>query len=490
MLSKKDVCVHWAHNSTSHSIPKITRTKNVIIRIMWSLLTLLSVLTCSILIFMSISDYLKYEVVTQIRVIDEIESEFPTITICNKEPFVTEAARQIFNNISNNFEQFILSSTYEENFFSFLTNYIVMTKMKTSSYTDEQLLSLNYNRTQFIFNCQFNFIECDYDTFQWYFDYIYGICYRYNTGYYFNNTLIGSDGTISTISSSSVTYGLRLSLFLGIENNKNNLNFHVVSKGGVVFIGNSSFLPSTQDLISFTAGIETNIDVKRVFTKKLSPPHGHCLQDLSKSNSDYYKHLIKLNRKYRRSDCLIISRQVPVENICNCSSTFYIKYDHSLGYCETFAEIKCAFEVTTHSEKLMKNDFDTCPLECEAFTYDYGVSTLGPINKVNLRNTKNYLISKGLIFSNITDDDLISSLGYVNIYYNRLGYTEINEKPSYTVVSLISNIGGTIGLFLGLSVLSLFEIIELAIMLISHSLKPINKRIKKIKVQPPIDNQL
>lgn len=47
------------------------------------------------------------------------------------------------------------------------------------------------------------------------------------------------------------------------------------------------------------------------------------------------------------------------------------------------------------------------------------------------------------------------------VYFENMKYMEISEKPSMTWNGLLSNIGGTIGLFLGMSVMSLIEVLEL-----------------------------
>ena len=53
-----------------------------------------------------------------------------------------------------------------------------------------------------------------------------------------------------------------------------------------------------------------------------------------------------------------------------------------------------------------------------------------------------------------------------SIYYESLEYTLINQKSKMDVFDLISNIGGNLGLFIGISFLSLAEFIELFIEII------------------------
>jgi hypothetical protein len=42
-----------------------------------------------------------------------------------------------------------------------------------------------------------------------------------------------------------------------------------------------------------------------------------------------------------------------------------------------------------------------------------------------------------------------------------MSFTEITEKPSFPFVDLISNVGGTFGLFLGIILLSFLEVVEI-----------------------------
>ncbi|KAK0055368.1 degenerin unc-8, partial [Biomphalaria pfeifferi] len=54
----------------------------------------------------------------------------------------------------------------------------------------------------------------------------------------------------------------------------------------------------------------------------------------------------------------------------------------------------------------------------------------------------------------------------LNIYYRDLNYEEINEEPDYDTYQLMSDFGGTIGLWLGFSILSLFEIFQIFVPLL------------------------
>jgi hypothetical protein len=61
---------------------------------------------------------------------------------------------------------------------------------------------------------------------------------------------------------------------------------------------------------------------------------------------------------------------------------------------------------------------------------------------------------------NITLEDLRSSLVAFNIYFDSFKLTRIRQMPKRDILDLISNFGGILGLFLGLSFLSFAEIIQ------------------------------
>ena len=78
--------------------------------------------------------------------------------------------------------------------------------------------------------------------------------------------------------------------------------------------------------------------------------------------------------------------------------------------------------------------------------------------------------------------DVKQSIINLNVFYDRLSFTEITEKPSFPFVDLVSNVGGTFGLFLGISLLSFLEIVEIIyVMLLIFFKKSRNDKISSTK---------
>ena len=84
-----------SENSTSHGIPSILRTNRLTIRILWTDCLLASISGCSYMVYKTISDYLNYETVSKIEYITELKSEFPTVSICMNNPFLTKESENL-----------------------------------------------------------------------------------------------------------------------------------------------------------------------------------------------------------------------------------------------------------------------------------------------------------------------------------------------------------------------------------------------------------
>ncbi|KAL9982332.1 hypothetical protein ACROYT_G004361 [Oculina patagonica] len=62
------------------------------------------------------------------------------------------------------------------------------------------------------------------------------------------------------------------------------------------------------------------------------------------------------------------------------------------------------------------------------------------------------------------DDNIVS----LDIYFEDLSYDIIEQTPLYEIWALIGNLGGTFGLFLGISLLTVLEFLDFIAGRISH----------------------
>ena len=105
------------------------------------------------------------------------------------------------------------------------------------------------------------------------------------------------------------------------------------------------------------------------------------------------------------------------------------------------------------NEKIYTECYDACPLECESYMFSVSTSSTQFPSKVMFETFfKNFKIVKDFVKNNesmLKYDTLKDKFILLNIFFEELKYMKISEVPSMTPFELISNIGGTLGLFLG-----------------------------------------
>lgn len=181
-----------ASESTTHGIPHFVRRKNWLIRLMWAVCFLVSAGVCGYMIASSITSYLDYETVTKAQRNFLLWDEFPTVTICNQNTFLTNTSYEfvksvlvanglidpttaVANNLSN------MTLVFEKNLRQ-LKYFTGANILANSNLTKSTLKSFGYKLDDILLSCTFNLLDCDTSYFEWYYDLFFGNCYKFNSG--------------------------------------------------------------------------------------------------------------------------------------------------------------------------------------------------------------------------------------------------------------------------------------------------------------------
>ena len=92
MIEIKKILNDFSSRVTFQCFPKIFQTNNLLLQVIWTLVFLLFSMVTSGLVIKSLLEYFEYQVITQIKIVHEIPTEFPTVTICDANPFTTKDA--------------------------------------------------------------------------------------------------------------------------------------------------------------------------------------------------------------------------------------------------------------------------------------------------------------------------------------------------------------------------------------------------------------
>uniref|UniRef100_A0A0N4ZVE7 Acid-sensing ion channel 1 n=1 Tax=Parastrongyloides trichosuri TaxID=131310 RepID=A0A0N4ZVE7_PARTI len=164
-----------------------------------------------------------------------------------------------------------------------------------------------------------------------------------------------------------------------------------------------------------------------------------------------------INITYTSSSCFAICRAKYFIRKCGCTPMIYNiigDYKNCLPY-EIYSCFVPNRNDTNSTLSFALQDLpmcQECKADCDSWQYnvynsygdDFSIGALTYL-KQKVPSWKNYYILKNIVA--------------INIFFREIGYTEYSQKQSTTFVEILSNIGGNMGLFLGMSVLSLIEVV-------------------------------
>ena len=400
----------------------------------------------SYLVIQSIMEYFTYGVSTTSRTIYETPTLFPQVTICNVNWLQTEYAYNLT-------QQGLIDHLTPLGTFNY-KNFSINQKKK-----------LGHDLNDILVECKYNGHPCDSSEFVWSFDEEeYGNCFVFNSGF-------DSSGKRIDLKRSYLAgpnFGLYLTFYVNVYEKL----FNTVS-GAVVRIGNSSYSTYySNNGIFISPGVRTFISVEREFKTILPKPYSNCEVDMSsppklRPDSDLYNLIAQSEYVYSQQFCLSQCLQKQLIKKHNCTLHFVLSI---------FNATECNADLAFSSADFFDRNFvwpniclPSCPLECNQTLYKTAIS----FNKLNgnsyishIRKNKN--LASDFINRTLDSTQVAKSFASVKIFYESLSYTLTNESKKMDWVSLLGSIGGNLGLFLGVSLFSLWEIVEVLLEIFYH----------------------
>ena len=222
-----DTIKEWTIKSKIHGLDRVLISQNIILKAIWLFFLVALTGVAIFLVSKTILEYLRFEVKSRIREVYEQQVRFPTVAICNSNPFATPAAiNYIRQYLENKFN--VTVKNYDD--LSELVNKNVIPNDEVN-YLYYLISNPNFNQTLLrsfgydLLSCKYIGSDCvmNEDLF-WYFNSLDGYCFKFNPAIYNN-------GTKRAIYNISVPYsGLIIEMFVGSPNNDKNYLYNYYSK--------------------------------------------------------------------------------------------------------------------------------------------------------------------------------------------------------------------------------------------------------------------
>jgi len=229
----------------------------------------------------------------------------------------------------------------------------------------------------------------------------------------------------------------------------------------------------------------TYIALKRELKSMLPKPYSDCIIDRGKDSEhdSYLYNLIKNSPyDYTQKFCFQQCLQNLLIEKCKCHLS-NLESLINADICITSGQVKCA--VSTYLSIYGRNNYPEknclphCPLECNSTQISSTTTSfelLGEVYEKFIRNNQN--LSSDFLNTSITNEMIKRSVVRVYVYYDSLSYTQSEKAPQIDIISLIANIGGNLGLFLGVSLFSVWEVVITLLEIYFHKRQQNSSQIK------------
>ncbi|KAL5010552.1 hypothetical protein ScPMuIL_012857 [Solemya velum] len=403
--------------------------------------------------------YYTYPTNTDITLTHNDSMQFPAVTICNVNPISLSALRnprvktsyltriltsiERTPNINITVEDWddLVDDSYFNNIDGDRAAYLEIQGLYMNLSEDERR-TYGHQLDTMMLSCVFNEYRCSPLNFSYFHNPKHGNCFVFNSG---------ANDPILTTQHSGSTYGLSLELYI----EHNDYIASLANDAGIrIEIHNQTHMPFPEDYgYSLFPGARNSIGISMVEIRREIYPYGDCNKYTDDENTrlNAYVDTVNLPIHYSDKACKKTCYQRQMISQCGCCLTEYPCVSKATTRVWTRY---CNFTLRADG----KNDnYDMCSDLCHETVFSTEISmNMWPSNP----HMRNYVLNPHITYN----FDLLTSRENVlklDVYYKDLNYESIDTSYSYAADSLLSDIGGQLGLWLGLSVVTLFEFVEL-----------------------------
>ncbi|KAK6175316.1 hypothetical protein SNE40_013804 [Patella caerulea] len=501
--------------SNAHGLARVVTSRDTKRKVIWALLVIIGFTAATLQLSLLVRKYLQFQVVEVSEIKDSMPVEFPSVTVCNIEPISLRKLRIMINNSDSDLMQW-LQFLGE---FQFGPQQAHLTSIRAFyENLGDAAEYLSHDINDFMIHCRFNQELCSTSNFTSFFDGNYYSCFTFNSGVV-EKLLMHATGPqnglslIISLDNDDPPYGTYGMYHIGSN---------ILHSAGVrVVVHAPNTMPSPVNHgFDVPPGYSSSIGLNAVMHTRLSQPFGNC----TNKKLDGYK-----TYRNTFFSCLQLCQQRIIIRECKCKSSSLPEVaETNISFCGVIPNWKDILnnsakykdkQITVPSlaceEKhlvKMANDRSyestcRCFQPCDETTYQKAVSlSYWPLEFYQLHALQlfygktikqsfmheayTYLAKLGNLDHSMDPNDtrrseilqqsynlsdkeqaerasnlIRQNLLRLNVYLEDLSVVEFRQMPAYGLADLFADIGGTLGLWMGISVLTIMELIELIIRL-------------------------
>ncbi|XP_019629867.1 PREDICTED: uncharacterized protein LOC109474096 [Branchiostoma belcheri] len=344
----------------------------------------------------------------------------------------------------NDWGEFLLSSNTDD--YTDITDFSMATR--------EEIAEMGHQKEDLILQCTFDKERCSLDDFKVTQNAKYGNCFTFNHG---------EDDIVRNTTKVGAEYGLKLTLSIESNEYVGLFGQDIGAKVTIHSVGSTPFPEG--NAINTKPGESTFVSLKRSSIKRRPYPYGDC--------TSHQERDALYGGRYTYETCQHSCLQAALLHECGCSDEL-IAINSTLCSVLNKTQECCRQDVRSrHEDGNLSCD---CRQSCNEDSYALWLSSsLWPSDSYAWYVLENIHTRSQAQNLPLNPDELRQNLARIHVYFRDLNYELITENPTYTEESLLSGLGGLLGLYVGLSVITVFEFINLLVDLFKAAF---NKEVK------------
>ncbi|XP_067948260.1 acid-sensing ion channel 1A-like isoform X2 [Watersipora subatra] len=457
----------FTEKTTTHGIPHIYFATGLIKKLVWAVVTIAALVALCLHLYLLISSWKENAIGTRQVSTQKRKLIFPAVTVCNYNTLRVSTINNYIK-LGSLVDEASQQSNGSSDRASLRMDLIGELAKEFTTLEDDEFKDLGHNASELALFCSFYGESCESEYFRYLRDPRYGNCITFNSGRLETSDESASVTKIPLKASSLTGPESGLSFVIFVEQYEY-IPVLTPAVGALIVVHNQSVMPfPDQNGISVTAQTLVNIGIRKV--------------------------------SYSQTACLKTCFQRQVAKDCDCYIST-VPYDHrsevfvglpELSVCDdTIASVASCLARVRDNYEDHTISCDYCHNACYETEFPYSISTASwPAESylddliVDLISNYPDLMKRIRKKARSTEDGqpqltnsevneqvksiVKSNFLQVNIYYERLQQVTYEEVALYDDYQFASDLGGSFGLWVGWSIITMIEFIEVLIDLLVY----------------------
>lgn len=423
---------NFANETTAHGFAQLINAKGLLLKLFW----IIGIIACYVFICLHVKTlifrYNNKPIITNIYTKTEYAQPWPMIGICNENMIKSGKAHQLLSEIKKVNKEF--NHTIREKIFDVSVAQLVQIIPHKIYYYGEQFEDL------FCKCMLFQNQNCKAEN-KWRRVWLphYGTCFVFNDKDLKSIVKIRGANRYD-----SMELVLNISQQQYLENE--------TAAGARFFLGDQgSYYKPHEDGFNLSPGFSYDIILRKSRSIRVDPfKNNSCIPQ---SNITFSYMGRERSVKYDAKSCSLKCFSEEMEKTCNCIWYDLPKICHLSRICNS-TDRKCYQRVR---DKYVKGEIEclkSCLPPCQEINYETDISFLKYPNIAKAKENRERIEKVRQVREEIIK---------VKVYFKSLDVRVTEEKMTYAMEDLLSDIGGQLGLFSGYSVLTVIELVSLAV---------------------------